>query len=150
MRDMSRLVCTMDVLKDGSCGAHNACMPIAYTNAFFLGKAQDSSELVPGDIVNLSTSYFSTIPADLFLLSGDAIVNESMLTGESVPVSKVPMKDEDILKWRDDKAENPKCFLYGGTRVVRIRGTYTAQGQGRPALGLVARTGESSTRYRFI
>ena len=77
--------------------------------------------MVPGDIVNLSTSYFSTIPADLFLLSGDAIVNESMLTGESVPVSKVPMKDEDILKWRDDKAENPKCFLYGGTRVVRIR-----------------------------
>lgn len=65
-----------------------------------------------------------------------------MLTGESVPVSKIPVKDEDIIKWRDDKTENPKTFLYGGTRVVRIRGTFTGDGRGRPALALVARTGE--------
>jgi len=65
-----------------------------------------------------------------------------MLTGESVPVSKIPVKDEDVIKWRDDKTENPKTFLYGGTRVVRIRGTFTGDGRGRPALALVARTGE--------
>jgi len=115
----------------------------------FAGTTRDSTELVPGDLVNLSTSQFSTVPADLFLLSGDAIVNESMLTGESVPVSKVPVKDDDILKWRDDKSENPKVFLYGGTRIVRIRGTFTNEGQGRPALALVARTGTVS-RYLSV
>ena len=109
---------------------------------YFSGVARDSTELVPGDIVNLSSSQFSLVPADLFLLSGDAIVNESMLTGESVPVSKVPVKDEDLIKWQDDKTENPKTFLYSGTRVVRIRGTFTGDGRGSPALGLVARTGE--------
>lgn len=107
----------------------------------FLGAEVDSTELVQGDVINLSTSQLSVLPADLFLLSGDAIVNESMLTGESVPVSKAPVRDEDILKWRDDRTENPKTFLYCGTRVVRIRGTFTPDGQGRPALALVARTG---------
>ena len=43
-----------------------------------------------------------TLPADMFLLSGDAIVNESMLTGESVPVSKIPIKNEDLAAWMND------------------------------------------------
>lgn len=107
-------------------------------------------DLVPGDVVNLSTSQISLVPADLFLLSGDAIVNESMLTGESVPVSKIPVKDEDLKKWRDDKEENFKTFLYGGTRVVRIRGTFNAGGQGRPALALVARTGFDTTKGALV
>ncbi|KAF8200947.1 P-type ATPase [Pholiota molesta] len=110
----------------------------------------DSIELVPGDIVNLSDSRISLIPADLFLLSGDAIVNESMLTGESVPVSKIPIKDEDIIKWRDDKTENAKTFLYGGTRVVRIRGALTPEGQSRPAMAVVARTGFNTTKGALI
>lgn len=65
-----------------------------------------------------------------------------MLTGESVPVSKIPIKDEDIIKWRDDKTENAKTFLYGGTRVVRIRGALMTAGQNRPAMAVVARTGD--------
>lgn len=64
-----------------------------------------------------------------------------MLTGESVPVSKVPIKDDDLARWRDIKDENPKSFLYAGTRVVRIRGALAADGsQGRPSLGMVVRT----------
>jgi magnesium-transporting ATPase (P-type) len=96
---------------------------------------------VVGDIVNLSTSQISIVPADMFLLSGDAIVNESMLTGESVPVSKIPAKDSDLVQWKEEKAESAKSFLYGGTRVVRIRGAMTADGKGRPALAMIARTG---------
>jgi cation-transporting ATPase 13A2 len=65
-----------------------------------------------------------------------------MLTGESVPVSKAAAKDEDILKWRDEQSENSKTFLYGGTKVVRIRGIMSSIGQERPSLGLVARTGK--------
>ena len=80
------------------------------------------------------------MPADLFLLSGDAVLNESMLTGESIPVSKVPAKDEDITNWKS-KPENSKSFLYAGTRVVRVRGGFASDGLVRPALGLVTRTG---------
>lgn len=75
------------------------------------------------------------------MLSGDAIVNESMLTGESVPVSKIPMKDEDLLCWQNTKDESSRCMLYGGTKVVRIRGFMDSDGSLRPALAVVARTG---------
>ena len=103
----------------------------------------DSTDLVPGDVINLSSSQLSVIPADMFLLAGDAILNESMLTGESIPVSKVPVKDEDLVKWKDGKGESPRSFIYGGTNVVRIRASMTNDGtQGRPALALVARTGQ--------
>lgn len=42
----------------------------------------DASELVPGDVVALSRSEGSRVPADVILLGGSCIVNESMLTGE--------------------------------------------------------------------
>ena len=90
----------------------------------------------------------SVFPADMFLLSGDAIVNESMLTGESIPVSKIPVRDEDIARWKDAQditGDMAKSFLYAGTKVVRIRtGLAIDGGTGRPALGLVVRTGELS------
>lgn len=76
-------------------------------------------------------------------------MNESMLTGESVPVSKVPIRDEDIALWKeaiDVSSDVSKSFLYAGTRVIRVRGALTADGSsGAPALGLVVRTGKCNT-----
>uniref|UniRef100_A0A0W0FH30 Cation-transporting ATPase n=1 Tax=Moniliophthora roreri TaxID=221103 RepID=A0A0W0FH30_MONRR len=133
MRDMSRFSCKVDVLLDGT------------------WVEQDSTELVPGDVINLSTSQLSIVPSDLFLLSGDAIVNESMLTGESIPVSKIPVKDEDLLRWKDGKTENAKAFMYGGTKVIRIRGAMSADSSvGKPALALVARTGFNTTKGALV
>jgi cation-transporting ATPase 13A2 len=42
--------------------------------------------MVPGDVVVVPENCM--MPCDLVLLTGSAIVNESMLTGESVPVIK--------------------------------------------------------------
>lgn len=115
------------------------------------GVEKDSSELVIGDIINLISPQLSFIPADLFLLTGDTIVNESMLTGESVPVSKTPASNEDIAKWKDSEdvgRESAKSFLYCGTRVVRSRGLLAPDGSTtNPAVGLVARTG---MRWRVV
>ncbi|KAG7098658.1 hypothetical protein E1B28_000574 [Marasmius oreades] len=133
MRDMSRFSCKVDVLINGS-----------WTE-------KDSTELVPGDLINLSSSQLPIVPSDLFLLSGDAIVNESMLTGESIPVSKVPVKDDDLMKWKSGRSENPKAFLYGGTKIVRIRGAMSVDSVvGRPALALVARTGFNTTKGALV
>ncbi|KAG1716644.1 hypothetical protein ID866_522 [Astraeus odoratus] len=125
MRDMSRFSCDAVVYTDGR-----------------------------WDIVNLSELRAPLFPADIFLLSGDAIVNESMLTGESVPVAKVPVKDSDLARWQNMKdVEGPlsKNFLYAGTRIVRIRGALGMDGiGGGPALGLVARTGFNTTKGALV
>ncbi|KAH8828068.1 P-type ATPase [Flagelloscypha sp. PMI_526] len=112
---------------------------------------QDSTHLIPGDIVDLSRSPPPLLPADLFLISGDAIVNESMLTGESVPVSKMPAKAEDFIRWNEKREENAKCFLYSGTRVVRVRATVGPDGSAsQPAIALVARTGFNTTKGALV
>ena len=103
---------------------------------------------MPGDIVSLSEPALSIFPSDMILLSGDAIINESMLTGESVPVSKNLVKDTELVSWRESGTisnEVAKSFLYSGTRIIRVRGSPVANGRGEvPPTALVVRTGRAS------
>lgn len=46
------------------------------------GRYVSSSELVPGDVYEVSDPNLTQFPSDGLLLSGDCIVNESMLTGK--------------------------------------------------------------------
>lgn len=77
----------------------------------------DSSELLPGDIVIVPEG--KCLPCDLVLLTGSAIVNESMLTGESVPVIKtsLPLTDQKIYSTKS----SAKHSLIGGTLVIQSR-----------------------------
>ena len=116
----------------------------------------DSASLVPGDIFEASDPSLAVFPCDALLLSGDAIVNESMLTGESVPVSKVPVKDDAIRSLaREEKngstevdAEIAKHYLFSGTKIIRVRPGGSIMGlggktDGQRALAMVTRTGKS-------
>ncbi|MGP6239531.1 plasma-membrane proton-efflux P-type ATPase [Cuniculiplasma sp. SKW4] len=48
----------------------------------------DASKLVPGDIVHVRMG--DIIPADMRIISGESQSDQSMLTGESLPVKKIP------------------------------------------------------------
>ncbi|CAH8619917.1 unnamed protein product [Heterobilharzia americana] len=50
----------------------------------------DSTELVPGDLIAIPSSG-CLMQCDAVLLMGNCIVNESSLTGESVPITKIPL-----------------------------------------------------------
>lgn len=55
-----------------------------------------SSELVPGDIFKIPNGCI--LPWDAVMVSGETIVNEAMLTGESIPSIKtaVPCNDDYV------------------------------------------------------
>jgi cation-transporting ATPase 13A3/4/5 len=48
-----------------------------------------SEELVPGDIIRVPEG--AVLPCDMILLEGSCVVDESVLTGESVPVMKASL-----------------------------------------------------------
>jgi cation-transporting P-type ATPase 13A2 len=112
------------------------------------GQTLDSKQLVVGDVISLTSPPLEIVPADILVLSGDAIVNESMLTGESVPVSKMAARDNDLVRWRSGVgagSDTAKNILYFGTRLVRIR-----KDGANDAVGLVLRTGFDTTKGALI
>lgn len=112
----------------------------------------NSSELVPGDVYEVSDPALSILPCDSILLSGDCIVNESMLTGESVPVSKIPATQKTmqqlLLDFQNTQISShvSKSFLFNGTKIIRTR---VPHGQSA-ALAMVVRTGFSTTKGSLV
>ena len=54
-----------------------------------------STELVPGDVIEIPANG-CLMACDAVLVTGTCIVNESMLTGESVPVTKAALSQGEI------------------------------------------------------
>ncbi|CAN7980624.1 unnamed protein product [Ixodes pacificus] len=77
-----------------------------------------SKELVPGDVIIIPEQQH-TMECDAVLVSGDCIVNESMLTGESFPITKVPVSAEDGFSC----TANKRNTLFCGTTVLHSRAT---------------------------
>ncbi|CCE64976.1 hypothetical protein TPHA_0J01550 [Tetrapisispora phaffii CBS 4417] len=111
-----------------------------------------SFELVPGDIFEISDPSLALCPCDAILLSGNCIINESMLTGESVPVSKVQATKETIIQLLNDMINSQisnfvsKSFLFNGTKIIRAKVT---PGE-NAALAMVVRTGFSTVKGSLV
>ncbi|XP_005097645.1 manganese-transporting ATPase 13A1 [Aplysia californica] len=79
-----------------------------------------TDELLPGDIVSIVRSQDDKIvPCDMLLLRGPCIVDESMLTGESVPVMKEPVENVEQDHFLNMDQDGKLHVLYGGTKVVQ-------------------------------
>ncbi|CAH0482113.1 unnamed protein product [Peronospora belbahrii] len=88
-----------------------------------------SDDLVPGDICSVGhNENDNVVPCDLLLLRGSCVVNESMLSGESVPLRKEAVgasivSDEDMLKNLEidngTSMIHKRHVLYGGTMILQ-------------------------------
>jgi cation-transporting ATPase 13A3/4/5 len=98
IREMAYYTCPVKVLRNGRNG------PLS---------EMGSDNLAPGDIVEIPE--YLVMPCDMTLLTGSCIVNESMLTGESIPVIKNALPfTNDIYNPSSDS----KYTLYAGTKVI--------------------------------
>ncbi|XP_064894191.1 polyamine-transporting ATPase 13A2 isoform X4 [Columba livia] len=100
-----------------------------------------SAELVPGDCISLPTDG-TLVPCDAALLTGECMVNESMLTGESVPVMKTPLPAGSGVY---SPEEHRRHTLFCGTQVIQAK-SYV----GRDVLAVVTRTGFCTAKGDLI
>ncbi|XP_053378847.1 polyamine-transporting ATPase 13A3-like isoform X2 [Mercenaria mercenaria] len=101
------------------------------------------TDLVPGDVIVIP-SHGCTMTCDAVLMAGTCIVNESMLTGESVPITKTPLhqcEDEEIYSAEQHKRHT----LFSGTKVIQTR--YYGQYK---VLAVVIRTGFSTAKGELV
>ncbi|KAJ1973976.1 hypothetical protein H4R34_004894 [Dimargaris verticillata] len=147
MREMARLTCSVWVYRSGT------WLQIP------------STELVPGDVFELSDPHLHQIPCDAVLLEGDCIVNESMLTGESIPVSKCPATLDTMaaldLTNLSPGPEISRHMLFCGTKIIRVRATTRGMGGDQwrrafnedgaaKATALVVRTGFNTIKGSLV
>ncbi|GEQ68484.1 hypothetical protein JCM33374_g2152 [Metschnikowia sp. JCM 33374] len=109
-------------------------------------KQTDSDNLVPGDVFEVDPS-LSIIPCDALLINGECVVNESMLTGESVPVSKTPATNDTVQYLTENftNAVLTRSFLYNGTRLLKMKTS-----NDEPVLAMVVKTGFNTTKGSLV
>ncbi|KAG8445088.1 hypothetical protein GDO86_010017 [Hymenochirus boettgeri] len=121
------IIATLYVLRKQSVKLHNMAKSYNSIVATVLrknGEIEDveSQSLVPGDVlVLLGNQLF--LPCDAILINGECTVNEGMLTGESIPVTKIPLPHTDSnVPWKIQSGEDyNKHILFCGTEVIQTK-----------------------------
>ncbi|KAF1785411.1 P-type ATPase, cytoplasmic domain N [Phytophthora cactorum] len=99
-----------------------------------------SPDMAPGDLVKVSENW--VVPCDMAIVKGTTVCDESMLTGESMPVQKFPIPERSSEVYDPEKGSK-KHTLFAGTRVL-------SSGRNEEILAIVQTTGAHTTKGQLI
>ncbi|XP_044066516.1 cation-transporting ATPase 13A2 isoform X4 [Siniperca chuatsi] len=102
-----------------------------------------SVELVPGDCLIIPQEGL-LLPCDAALLAGECLVNESMLTGESVPVLKTPLPAGEGTYSSETERRHT---LFCGTQLIQAKGGGPG---GSGAVAVVTSTGFFTAKGNLV
>jgi cation transport ATPase len=115
--------------------AYDALVSVCRSGAW---KRVNCRELVPGDVIRVEEG---RVPCDAALLSGRPAVDESMLTGESLPVSKTPLPPA-APGVAYDCARHKRHTVFAGTSVLTAAGA--------APVAVVTKTGLSTQKGQLL
>eukprot|EP00437_Effrenium_voratum_P027608 CAMPEP_0181411004 /NCGR_PEP_ID=MMETSP1110-20121109/7641_1 /TAXON_ID=174948 /ORGANISM="Symbiodinium sp., Strain CCMP421" /LENGTH=1321 /DNA_ID=CAMNT_0023533589 /DNA_START=112 /DNA_END=4077 /DNA_ORIENTATION=- len=106
------------------------------------------TDLTVGDVVQVCDGI---VCADIVLVSGSAVVNESMLTGEPMPLQKVGIEQNSKLAF-DYKRQGKKHGLFAGTEILQSVADEAANASRGStfAVGVVMAIGGRTTKGKLI
>ncbi|XP_078523062.1 putative cation-transporting ATPase 13A4 [Lissotriton helveticus] len=109
-------------------------------------KEVESRHLVPGDVILLPGNKLY-LPCDAILINGSCIVNEGTLTGESVPVKKIPLPNiNNSVPWKiHSKEDYKKHILFCGTELIQSKPSRM-----EPAKAVVLQTGFNTAKGDLV
>ncbi|KAI8089682.1 uncharacterized protein BX664DRAFT_333638 [Halteromyces radiatus] len=96
-----------------------------------------TADLVPGDVFRITPN--QVVPVDAVILEGDVVVDESSLTGEPLPIRKVPLRDDGLSY---DRLVSGKIHsLYAGTTIKQASSS---------SIGLVLETRTNTEKGQLV
>ncbi|XWS58942.1 hypothetical protein CRYUN_Cryun08bG0077600 [Craigia yunnanensis] len=113
-------------------------------------------DLLPGDVVSIGRSSGQngedkSVPADMLIIAGSAIVNEAILTGESTPHWKVSITGRGIEEKLSGKRDK-NHILFGGTKILQHTAdkSFPLKTPDGGCLAVVLRTGFETSQGKLM
>ncbi|KAI8144258.1 hypothetical protein BJV82DRAFT_557186 [Fennellomyces sp. T-0311] len=102
-----------------------------------------TADIVPGDVFEVANG--KTVPCDAVILSGNIVVDESSLTGEPLPIRKVPLRTDDFAMY-DRLGASKICTIFCGTTISQAQSTE----HGARVTALATQTGTGTDKGELV
>ncbi|KAJ3350112.1 hypothetical protein HDU83_009893 [Entophlyctis luteolus] len=106
----------------------------------------NSHELVPGDVIEVTSNNQMPIPVDAILIDGGIVCDEASLTGEALPIVKFAIKNDATIIYDRSTDAVKNNSLFAGCYVLETQPSEKS----KPVIAVVTATGAMTSKGRLV